>query len=296
MKMKKIVCAMVSAALLVSMAAATAFAVESVPSKTGTDADAGKTEVSASGSVSSEGLQVEVKTTEDSSKEETQLKGEGVEKYLTAEAVDAAAKILGSEKDAVTVSEIKEIKVSGYKTDMDKITVKVPMAALPESGTTVAVIIRVKTPNGKIVNLPLAGVVVEETVVVNGVEELGQRGGFQHQGHAVRADALHVPCAQVSQTMVFHGVGLAVKIVHTAVRAAAVGEQHRHAEAGAAALGEVGATGPDVLVTVQGKAGDHAAALRGDGEGGLFLGVGNDVLLVAGAVLGDVPGGDLIHK
>ena len=166
MKMKKIVCAMVSAALLVSMAAATAFAVESVPSKTGTDADAGKTEVSASGSVSSEGLQVEVKTTEDSSKEETQLKGEGVEKYLTAEAVDAAAKILGSEKDAVTVSEIKEIKVSGYKTDMDKITVKVPMAALPESGTTVAVIIRVKTPNGKIVNLPL---VVEETVVVNGV-------------------------------------------------------------------------------------------------------------------------------
>ena len=167
MKMKKIVCAMVSAALLVSMAAATAFAVESVPSKTGTDADAGKTDVS--GSASSEGLQVEVKTTEDSSKEETQLKGEGVEQYLTTKAVDAAAKILGSEKDAVTVSEIKEIKVSGYKTHMGKITVKVPMAALPESGTTVAVIIRIKTPNGNIVNLPLAGVVVEETVVVNGV-------------------------------------------------------------------------------------------------------------------------------
>ena len=164
MKMKKIVCAMVSAALLVSMAAATAFAVESVPSKTGTDADAGKTDVSVSGSASSEGLQVE-----DSSKEETQLKGEGVEQYLTTKAVDAAAKILGSEKDAVTVSEIKEIKVSGYKTHMGKITVKVPMAALPESGTTVAVIIRIKTPNGKIVNLPLAGVVVEETVVVNGV-------------------------------------------------------------------------------------------------------------------------------
>ena len=167
MKMKKIVCAMVSAALLVSMPAATAFAVESVPSKTGTDADAGKTDVS--GSVSSEGLQVEVKTTEDSSKEEAQLKNEGMEQYLTTKAVAAAAKILGTEKDAVTVSEIKEIKVSGYKTGMDKITVKVPMAALPESGTTVAVIIRVKTPNGKIVNLPLAGVVVEETVVVNGV-------------------------------------------------------------------------------------------------------------------------------
>lgn len=169
MKMKKIVCAMVSAALLVSMAAATAFAVESVPSKTGTDADAGKTEVSASGSVTSEGLKVEVKTTEDSIKEEAQLKSQGVEQYLTTEAVAAAAKILGTEKSTVTVSEIKEIKVSGYKTHMGKVTVKAPMAALPESGTTVAVIIRIKTPNGNIVNLPLAGVVVEETVVVNGV-------------------------------------------------------------------------------------------------------------------------------
>lgn len=169
MKMKKIVCAMVSAALLVSMAAATAFAVESVPSKTGTDADAGKTEVSASGSVSYEGLKVEIKTTEDSSKEEAQLKSEGMEQYLTTKAVAAAAKILGTEKSAVTVSEIKEIKVSGYKTEMGKVTVKAPMAALPESGTTVAVIIRIKTPNGNIVNLPLAGVVVEETVVVNGV-------------------------------------------------------------------------------------------------------------------------------
>lgn len=169
MKMKKIVCAMVSAALLVSMAAATAFAVESVPSKTGTDADAGKTEVSASGSVSYEGLRVEIKTTEDSIKEEAQLKSEGMEQYLTTKAVAAAAKILGTEKSAVTVSEIKEIKVSGYKTEMGKITVKAPMAALPESGTTVAVIIRIKTPNGNIVNLPLAGVVVEDTVVVNGV-------------------------------------------------------------------------------------------------------------------------------
>ena len=115
MKMKKIVCAVVSAVLLVSMVAATAFAVESVPSKTGTDADTGKTEVSASGSVTSEGLKVEVKTTEDSSKEETQLKGEGVEQYLTTEAVSAAAKILGTEKNAVTVSEIKEIKVSATR-------------------------------------------------------------------------------------------------------------------------------------------------------------------------------------
>lgn len=63
---------------------------------------------------------MEVKTTEDSNKEETQLKGEGVEQYLTTKAVDAAAKILGTEKNAVTVSEIKEIKVSGYKTGMTR--------------------------------------------------------------------------------------------------------------------------------------------------------------------------------
>lgn len=169
MKMKKIVCAMVSAALLVSMAAATAFAVESVPSKTGTDADAGKTDVSVSGSASSEGLKVEVKTTEDSSKEETQLKGEGVEKYLTAEAVDAAAKILGTEKNAVTVSEIKEIKVSGYKTGMDKITVKVPMAALPESRHHRCRDHPCQDPQRQDRQPALAGVVVEETVVVNGV-------------------------------------------------------------------------------------------------------------------------------
>ena len=139
-------------------------------------------------------------------------------------------------------------------------------------------------------------VVVHQQGEVERVEELGQRGGFQSQRHAVGADALHVPCAQVREAMGLHGVSLAVKVVDAAVGVAAAGEEHRHTEAGAAALGEVGATGPDVLVTVQGKAGDHAAALRGDGEGGLFLGVGNDVLLVAGAVLGDVPGGDLIHK
>lgn len=60
-------------------------------------------------------------------------------------------------------------KVSGYQDRHGQDHRQGPQAALPESGTTVAVIIRVKTPNGKIVNLPLAGVVVEETVVVNGV-------------------------------------------------------------------------------------------------------------------------------
>ena len=69
-----------------------------------------------------------------------------------------------------------------------------------------------------------------------------------------------------------------------------------HVEAGAVALGEVGAAGPDVLVAVEGEAGDHAAALGGDGQAGLCGRVGDDVLLIACTVFGDVLGGDLVHK
>ena len=139
-------------------------------------------------------------------------------------------------------------------------------------------------------------IIVEQQSEIEGIEELGQRGGLQCQRHAVRANAVHFPCAQVGKAVGLHGVSLAVKDVHAVIRVAAAGEQHRHAKAGTVALGEIGAAGPDELFTVQRKAGDHTAALRGDGEGGLCLGVGDDVLLVAGAVLGDVPGGDLIHK
>ena len=96
--------------------------------------------------------------------------------------------------------------------------------------------------------------------------------------------------------MDLHGIGLAVEDVHAVVGLAAVGEQHRDAEAGAVALAEIGAAGPDVLVAVQGKAGDHAAALGGDGQGRLGGGVSDDVLLVAGTILRDVLGSDLIHK
>ena len=139
-------------------------------------------------------------------------------------------------------------------------------------------------------------VVVHQQGEVERVEELGQRGGFQSQRHAVGADALHVPCAQVREAMGLHGVSLAVKVVDAAVGVAAAGEEHRHTEAGAVALGEVGAAGPDVLVAVEGEAGDHAAALGGDGQAGLCGRVGDDVLLIAGTVLGDVLGGDLVHK
>lgn len=168
MKMKKLMAIAVSAALLVSMAAATAFAVESTPSKTGTDADAGKTDVTVSGT-QDENLKIDVKATDDSAKEETKLKNEGVEGYLGTKTAESAAEILGTNKNNVTVSEIKEVKVSGYDNDMGAVTLKVPFAALPEEGTTVAVVVRVTTPTGETINLPVSGVVVEETVIVNGV-------------------------------------------------------------------------------------------------------------------------------
>lgn len=169
MKMKKMVSLAVSAALVVSMAAATAFAVESVPSKTGTDADAGKTETTISGSVSSDELTVEVKATEDSTKEETKLREEGVEAYLGTQVTESAASILGTTKANVTISEVKEVISEGYVEAMGSVTLKVPFAALPEAGTQVAVVVRVTTPDGKTISLPVAGTVVEETVYVNGV-------------------------------------------------------------------------------------------------------------------------------
>ena len=83
-------------------------------------------------------------------------------------------------------------------------------------------------------------VVVHQDSKIEGVEELGQGAGLQDQGHAVGADALHLPGAQVSHTVDLHGVGLAVEDVHAVVGLAAVGEQHRDAEAGAVALGKLG--------------------------------------------------------
>ena len=139
-------------------------------------------------------------------------------------------------------------------------------------------------------------VVVHQHGEIKGVEEFGQRGGLQDQGHAVRADAFNIPCAQVGKAVVLHGVCLAVEDMHAVIGQAAVGEQHRHAETGTVALGKIGVAGPDVLLAVQREAGDHAAALRGDDQLGLCLGVGDDILLVAGTVFSDVTGGDLIHK
>lgn len=197
MKMKKLTAIAISAALLVSMAVATAFAVESTPSKTGTDADAGKTDVTISGTgdvadtkpadtEQKKTLYVEVKATEDSAKEETKLKNEGVKDYLGTKTAESAAEILRTEKNNVTVSEIKEVKVTGYSDEMEDVTLKVPFAALPEEGTKVAVVVRVTTPNGQTIDLPVSGIVVEETVIVNGVARKVRKVMFTLDGVTMR--------------------------------------------------------------------------------------------------------------
>lgn len=197
MKMKKLTAIAISAALLVSMAVATAFAVESTPSKTGTDADAGKTDVTISGTgdvadtkpadtEQKKMLYVEVKATEDSAKEETKLKNEGVEDYLGTKTAESAAEILRTEKNNVTVSEIKEVRVTGYSDEMEDVTLKVPFAALPEEGTKVAVVVRVTTPNGQTIDLPVSGIVVEETVIVNGVARKVRKVMFTLDGVTMR--------------------------------------------------------------------------------------------------------------
>ena len=163
MKLKKIVSLALSAALVLSIAAASAFAVESTPSKTGPDADDGETEVSV------EDVKVEVKATEASAAEEAKLKSLGVEGYLGASATASAASIVGTTKDNVTINEIKELLVSGYKAEKGSVTLKIPFAALPKVGTQVAVVLRVVDKNSNATNLVLNGVVVEDTVVTNGV-------------------------------------------------------------------------------------------------------------------------------
>ena len=96
--------------------------------------------------------------------------------------------------------------------------------------------------------------------------------------------------------MGLHGIGLALKDVDAPVGVGAAGEQDGHTKAGAVALAEVGAAHPDVLLPVQGEAGDHPSALGGDDQLGACGGVGDDVLLIAGIAFGDITGGDLIHS
>lgn len=166
MKMKKIIGIAVSAVLAVSMVAATAFAAETAPaSPTSADKDAGEIIVEASGS-SSENLSIKLKTSPVSAEEEEALKAAGsVQAYLGADVYSEITRILGSN---VTISEIKELEVTGYESSMGDVTAYFYFAALPKAGTRVVVTVKIVTANGNVVTLPVVGTVVEQTSTVNG--------------------------------------------------------------------------------------------------------------------------------
>ena len=165
MKMKKIVSIVVSALLLVSIAAAGAFAADVGPSSpTSEDKDTGNVDVSISGTGDTENLYVEAKATEASTAQENALKSKGALGYLGTQSANSAAGILGVSTDRLTINSIKELDVSGYEAKMENLTVKVPFAALPAAGTRVAVLIRFDNGN----DVVLDGVVVEDTVTSNG--------------------------------------------------------------------------------------------------------------------------------
>lgn len=166
MKMKKIIGVVVSAVLAVSMVAATAFAAETAPaSPTSAEKDAGNIIFEASGS-SSKALSIKLKTSPLSAAEEEALKAAGsVQAYLGADVYSEITRILGSN---VTISEIKELKVTGYEASMGDVTAYFYFAALPKAGTQVVVTIKVVTANGNVGTLPVVGTVVEQTSTVNG--------------------------------------------------------------------------------------------------------------------------------
>ena len=168
MKTKKLVGVAVSVVLAVSMVAATAFAAETAPaSPTSADKDAGKITFEVTGSSSEgEGMNIELKITTVSDEEEEALKAAGsVRAYLGADAYSEITRILGSN---VTISEIKELKVTGYEASMGDVTAYFYFAALPKAGTRVVVTVKVVTANGNVVTLPVVGTVVEQTSTVNG--------------------------------------------------------------------------------------------------------------------------------
>ena len=88
-----------------------------------------------------------------------------VQAYLGADACSEITRILGSN---VTISEIKELEVTGYVARMGDVAAYLHFAALPKAGTQVVVTVKVITANGNVVTLPVVGTVVEQTSTVNG--------------------------------------------------------------------------------------------------------------------------------
>lgn len=163
--MKKIVSIVLSAAVLMSIAAGTAFAAGSVPSKTGSDADASAPNYTITGT--GDGLEVKVEVTGASEGEETALKNAGgsLSAYANAQVADTAAKLLGTTAGNTTVNEIKQLEVSGYEDGMGSVAISVPFAALPAKGTHVAVMIKIANHNGTVNWVTVPGVVEEKVFV-----------------------------------------------------------------------------------------------------------------------------------
>ena len=88
-----------------------------------------------------------------------------VQAYLGADTYSEITRILDSN---VTISEIKELMVTGYVASMGDVTAYLHFAALPKAGTQVVVTVKVVTANGNVVTLPVVGTVVEQTSTVNG--------------------------------------------------------------------------------------------------------------------------------
>lgn len=160
MKMKKIVSIALSAVLLLGIAAATAFAAESTPSKTGSDADVGNVEFSISGT--GDGLVVEVGVTDASKAEEAAFQKAGsVAGYYGKAVAETAAKLLNTTTDNLTANGIKQLTIKGYKDTMGSVTIRMPFAALPKAGTQVAVAMKIVTADGNVVTAAVPGKVVE---------------------------------------------------------------------------------------------------------------------------------------
>ena len=115
------------------------------------------------------------------------------------------------------------------------------------------------------------------------VNELGQAVRSQSQLDSLVGGGLDLPGQQVGQAVVLDGIVGTVKVMHAAVRLAAVGEQDGHAAAGTVGGFKVLVAQPEILVPCLGERSCHAALFRGDGQRKIAVRQGQG--LVADAIL-----------
>lgn len=162
--MKKFMSILLSAVVLMSVAAGTAFAAVSAPSKTGSDADAGAANYTISGTGT--GLEVKIEVTEASEREEAALQAVGgsLTAYADAQVADDLAGLLGTTADSITMNEIKQLEVAGYMNSMGRVTISAPFAALPANNTRVVVLIKVTGHDDSVNWITVPGVVEEKAL------------------------------------------------------------------------------------------------------------------------------------